>query len=345
MGLERMGVSAAETGGWSTEQSAAFEEHLHAYKFNLFAVSRAGARTKANKFQKPTTTPSTAPAPPLAVVDEAPVADRSVDPESASHWTAGASSALPTQSASVAVVVEYKSSDSGSGADVSGSGEDEDRDLHLQGGTADPRLAGKSLHSMVDYYYNVWLTRPETNDDNDDRSDCGDNDEPQLAAGVGAGTASASGKKRGRPPSRPGATVGAAGGGGGGGVRVEDTRGAPVNVPVGGLDGLDPGGGGGAGGEAGALTHEPARLPGHSATDTKPKKIAKPEPKIAKSEQNIAKPEQKLTKPDLNANAGIDGSRVVVDAKPKKISQPDPKRAEELAAAAAAAAEVNPLNL
>lgn len=40
----------------------------------------------------------------------------------------------------------------------------------------DERLKGKTLHDMVDYYYNNWLTRPGTRDDDDDRSVCDDDD-------------------------------------------------------------------------------------------------------------------------------------------------------------------------
>ena len=41
---------------------------------------------------------------------------------------------------------------------------------------SDERLKGKTLHDMVDYYYNNWLTRPGTRDDDDDRSVCDDDD-------------------------------------------------------------------------------------------------------------------------------------------------------------------------
>ena len=43
----------------------------------------------------------------------------------------------------------------------------------------DPRLAGKSFACMVEYYYNVLLTRPDAEDDDDDRSAC---DEEEFAA-------------------------------------------------------------------------------------------------------------------------------------------------------------------
>jgi len=47
------------------------------------------------------------------------------------------------------------------------------------GETPDPRLAGKSFACMVEYYYNVLLTRPDAEDDDDDRSAC---DEDEFAA-------------------------------------------------------------------------------------------------------------------------------------------------------------------
>jgi hypothetical protein len=42
----------------------------------------------------------------------------------------------------------------------------------------DERLKGKTLHDMVDYYYNNWLTRPHSRDDDDDRSVCDDDEHP-----------------------------------------------------------------------------------------------------------------------------------------------------------------------
>ena len=150
MGLERMGVSAAKNGGWSSVQCAAFEEHLQAQKFNLFAVSRLGQR-------KPT-----------------------------------------KSSTNQAGAMEKKPSGSSSDPEASSSGEDEEHE-------ADVRLAGISLHAMVDYYYNVWLTRPGAEDDDDDRSECGEGeansreghkrgpdrplDGETLAGGAGAGEA------------------------------------------------------------------------------------------------------------------------------------------------------------
>ena len=47
------------------------------------------------------------------------------------------------------------------------------------GESPDPRLAGKSFACMVEYYYNVLLTRPDAEDDDDDRSAC---DEEEFAA-------------------------------------------------------------------------------------------------------------------------------------------------------------------
>jgi hypothetical protein len=48
----------------------------------------------------------------------------------------------------------------------------------------DPRLAMKSLRDMVEYYYNAWLTRPNVEDDDGDRSVCSDDEEtnPFVAA-------------------------------------------------------------------------------------------------------------------------------------------------------------------
>jgi hypothetical protein len=113
MGLERMGAPAAETGGWSADQSAAFEEHMRAHKLNLFAVSRMGSKIIIKK------PPST----------------------SAAAAVAGAAAAT--------VTADNKPSASGSGGDASGSGDDEEQ--HEQD-KADERLAGKSLHDMVGLY-------------------------------------------------------------------------------------------------------------------------------------------------------------------------------------------------
>ena len=46
----------------------------------------------------------------------------------------------------------------------------------------DPRLEGRSLLDMVDYYYNVWLTRPGSVDDDGDRSECEEDDVHPAAA-------------------------------------------------------------------------------------------------------------------------------------------------------------------
>ena len=46
MGVSSAGPSSAESRGWTSERALAFEEHLRAHKFNIFAISRMGTGRK-----------------------------------------------------------------------------------------------------------------------------------------------------------------------------------------------------------------------------------------------------------------------------------------------------------
>ena len=61
----------------------------------------------------------------------------------------------------------------------------------------DPRLAMKSLRDMVEYYYNAWLTLPNVEDDDGDRSACSDDEEtnPFVAAAAAKRRGGGSGGK------------------------------------------------------------------------------------------------------------------------------------------------------
>ena len=131
MGVSSAGPSSAESRGWTSERALAFEEHLRAHKFNIFAISRMGTGRK-----KPSD-------PPRAAM---------------TATSAGEDAAAATNDADAAAI------DGDSNATADGA----------EG--PDPRLEGRSLLDMVDYYYNVWLTRPGSVDDDGDRSECEEDD-------------------------------------------------------------------------------------------------------------------------------------------------------------------------
>ena len=68
--------------------------------------------------------------------------------------------------------------------------EEDDDEKETAKETADPLLANKTFNQMIEYYYNAYLTRPEVEDDDDDRSACDEdefNEVPELGRGGGKG--------------------------------------------------------------------------------------------------------------------------------------------------------------
>jgi len=150
MGLSRMGVASLETRGWTAPSAAAFELALREKKFSVFAVSRLGTGRK-----KPLDPPRRERAVKVGesdvVVTTGTHKEATVSLTAVGHVTNDAAVEPPSEAS-----VEPPS-----------------------GEAPDPRLAGKSFACMVEYYYNVLLTRPDAEDDDDDRSAC---DEDEFAA-------------------------------------------------------------------------------------------------------------------------------------------------------------------
>ena len=147
MGLASAGPSSAESRGWTAERAVAFEEHLRAHKFNIFAISRMGTGRK-----KPSDPPRAATTATSAGEDAAVMAAA----------TTNDADAAATDAAATAAAANGPEGDSIATAEG------------VEG--PDPRLEGRSLLDMVDYYYNVWLTRPGSVDDDGDRSECEEDD-------------------------------------------------------------------------------------------------------------------------------------------------------------------------